>query len=407
MNILLAAHNILDPGGIVNHTHHLRLGLQEIGHTGTVALFTNSNDKITPFQNITVDQRKLPKDFVVGYKSNTDNAISFIKQFDYVIWEVPVPTKMAANKGNNLWPQLYDHEIPQVGIIHDAHVVDRTPWIHHILDKFSALLPVQTCGLTSCKDLSIESTLIVNPFDLSEGDQLEWNFRENMFVSACNFKAMKHMDDLIRAIPYIPSNIRKIIGGGGIEQCYMTSKDKCKDKYIVNSRKIWDIALEYGMEYTGFLQTKDRTSFYNKAKIVVDPSYIQSYCDKGGSLTRVFIEAAICGAIPVARKEFVDPNFFKPFVNYVPISIHSTEKEIAYAITETIYSDRNHKIPENNYSILEQFDRKTVAKQFMLRNRTRENTIQGKTSNKVIAESNLNLASFFGIKKTGGLGRWF
>ena len=73
---------------------------------------------------------------------------------------------------------------------------------------------------------------------------------------------MKHVDDLIRAVPHLKNNTVKI-AGSGIEQAYMVAPEKCKEVYKVSRKrdpdiddkylgeKIWDVGEKFGMEYLG------------------------------------------------------------------------------------------------------------------------------------------------------------
>jgi glycosyltransferase involved in cell wall biosynthesis len=410
MKILLAMHNIIDPGGIVNHTYQLKLGLESLGHSVTCGIFTIGNDKIVETE-LVLDQEHLPRDVVIGYKTGTARAVAFIRSFDYVIWEVPIPTKAKANEGNKLWPELFNHGVPQVGIVHDRHVINRTPWVHHVLDKLTALVAVQTCGYLPCKDLSIPSCVIVNPFDLTEGLGTPFKSRSWAIAAACVWKPLKHMQDLVAAIPYLPFGVETITGGGGIEQCYMASKTKCKEAYKVNGVPIWGMAVDHGMQYMGFIQNADRVALYNRVKVVVDPSYVDEVPGAGNSLTRVFMEAAICGAIPVAREEYVDSAFFTAGVHYIPLPINTTPQVLAAALTAAVSMPEAEydAMTAANYAATRKFGREVVAQKYLdlldPKFRTKYCTT-GKTSLDVITRSNKALTSFFGIKKVGGLSRW-
>ncbi len=410
MKVLQAMHNIIDPGGIVNHTYQLQAGLQDIGHTVETAIFTNTNDKVVRCQ-LELDQKKLPKDVVIGYKSSVETAINYMKQFDYIIWQVPIPTQSAINKGNSNWPDLYSHGVPQVGIVHDDHITDRTPYINHILDKFVALVAVQTCGHYSAKPLSIPSGIIVNPFDLTEATPAAYKDREKAFASICIWKPKKKMQDIVSAIPYVGNDVRKIIGGGGIEQCYMSSKDKCKDKYIINGERIWDKALANGMEYLGIVQNEDRIKIYSKVMAVVDASYIGNWREKGRSLVRTFMESIISGAVPVARKEFVDPVFFQENKHYIPLPFYASPKaigEIIHSAVNITENEYNTFQKENKKAIL-QFDRKVVAQRYIDVLTGKIKFESGKTTQDVLKRSSEILTDFFNIKvkRTGGLNSFF
>jgi len=100
------------------------------------------------------------------------------------------------------------------------------------------------------------------------------------------------VDDLVRAIPYMQPNHRKIVCGGGIEYHYMTSKTKCKAEYLDElGTPIWDEALASGMEYMGYVDTQERDSILSKVKLLIDPSWSHSYSKLGAHFNRVMVEA--------------------------------------------------------------------------------------------------------------------
>jgi hypothetical protein len=142
--------------------------------------------------------------------------------------------------------------------------------------------------------LDVPRALIFNPQNLASLTRNnDWKNRKNSFISMQTFKGWKHVDDLVRAIPHVSKNTRKLMAGGGIEHNYMTSVDKCKPQYFVSEekdpdinpihygRKIWDVALEHGMEWLGYLRQERIRFLLRQSKVVIDPSWSVAYAKVG------------------------------------------------------------------------------------------------------------------------------
>jgi|TARA_R110002020_G_scaffold123057_2_gene279056 glycosyltransferase involved in cell wall biosynthesis len=199
------------------------------------------------------------------------------------------------------------------------------------------------------------------------------------------FKGWKHVDDLVRAIPHLPSSFQKRMAGGGIEHNYMTSKDKCKENYFVSperdpdieyqhhGKKIWDVALQYGMEWHGYLTEAQVRQHLREVKCIIDPSWSVAYSKIGDHFNRVIVDGIIEGAIPIARNYGVATNeegegeVFKPSENYMMVPHDATPQEFASVIIETINLNQDwvEDIQENNRKLLQHFERERVALQYL------------------------------------------
>lgn len=170
---------------------------------------------------------------------------------------------------------------------------------------------------------------------------------------------MKHVDDLIRAVPWLNqnSNDEKYsvkIAGSGIEQAYMVAPTKCKEPYKVSAKrdpdinpsfygqKIWDVAEKYGMEYLGQISgEKVRENLLN-SKFAIDPSWAEHYANFCRTHINGFIiEAMLCGCYPVLRdyrglvkekngEEIYDPLFEN--IRAIIIPWDATPKQFAEAL---------------------------------------------------------------------------
>ena len=195
----------------------------------------------------------------------------------------------------------------------------------------------------------------------------------------------------------------KVVGGAGIEYRYMTSKDKCKPKYFENGTRIWDNALNAGMNYIGVVPHDKVIERLQRTKLQIDPSWSVKYAKHGAHFNRTTIEAMIMGAVPMATELGMSNSvYFKPNINYIPIlpkensSIYATR--IDHALNSpTILS----KIQNNNWDLLVQkFDMKIIADQY-INLITGSNVLQscpkGELNDDIISKCNKNLG-FFGIK---------
>ena len=122
--------------------------------------------------------------------------------------------------------------------------------------------------------------LVVNPHHIQPKELNGYADREG-FAAVQIFKGWKRVDSLIRAIPYMDNRESKIVGGAGIEYRYMTSKDKCKDKYFnKNGDRIWDVALNSGMLYKGVMLNEKVLELMGNVKLQIDPSFSAKYAKK-------------------------------------------------------------------------------------------------------------------------------
>ena len=357
MKILMTMYQIQDYGGIINHVENLTQGFREAGATVDIALLCPKK-KIINVRSKRDDWQINPKG--TGYRYNQARGwtglpkIPYLNKitrdrfrektldYDAVIWHIPVPTLNKDNKGVSEWVDLYHPRAKHFGIIHDGNFPNLYPHLHHIKDLFSGLICVHEAAYYSTMrtGIDIPTKLIVNPFDLTEWQKdpeayapLNWDERSG-FASAQIFKGWKHVDQLIRAIPRMQNNEKKIGGGAGIEYRYMTSYDKCKDKYKEpDGTRIWDNAIRYNMDYVGVIPTPTFYQYMKAAKLQIDPSWSVKYSQFGAHFNRTTVEAMICGAVPVATDLGMNRSgIFIAGTNYLQLEYDSQPANYAHSI---------------------------------------------------------------------------
>ncbi len=449
MKIGLVLYPIQDLGGIISHVENLASGLKELGHeVGFHILywqrtfFNSSSDKEILKQKgwtygnfCAVHQMNgwnaKPYEHKLSYlgEENLEYTKEILSQYDLIIWEVPVPSKSKNNEGNHRWTELYDVCPKNIAIVHDGNLFN-IPWICEIKEKLVGIACVHECAFNLAKSLDIPRALILNPQNLIGLENVyDYHKREQGFLSVQIFKGWKRADDLIRSIPYLSKGIRKVLAGGGIEQRYMVSKDKVKEKYLCrrvddpdlpihfenNRVKIWNRALWNGMEWNGIISPFRRDIFLRTLRTSVDPSWSLRYSKHGSHFNRVTVEAMMQGNIPLATNLGMSNNLegngllFKPNENYIMIPYDFSPKDYAGIIeyANNLETDFALKIIENNYELLTNFDRRQVAQDFINLSEKRGcgflgKRFQGKLDENLKTASDEIMANFFGSGKFKG-----
>ena len=422
-------YGINSPGGIINHNENLISGFKLQGHhVDFVELVwresikeKTTKDK-TGYEHrgsgIPVHQGKgwlFPKNSRFPYKGNFNlrRWKEYVAEYDLIVWQIPVPTKQRDNEGNTDWLALYDlpDRIKQVAVIHDGNMQKSYPWISQISHHLDGLACVHPCAYHGAAVLDVPRALILNPQDITTiNDKPDWRSRKNGFISMQTFKGWKHVDDLVRAIPHLPESFEKRMAGGGIEHNYMTSKDKCKENYFVSperdpdiayqhhGKKIWDVALQHGMEWYGYLTEEKIRENLRQVKCIIDPSWSVAYAKIGDHFNRVIVDGIIEGAIPIARNYGVATNeegegeVFKPSENYMMVPHDATPQEFASVIIETINLNQDwaEDIQENNRKLAQHFERERVALQFLSLANQQPTGFYGKLETGVVSENVFN-----------------
>lgn len=367
MKVLLLLYDIQDMGGIINTQEALYQGFLELGHKVAVRRLewkleaTKTKEDLTPGGEVepsllggTMDQRygnRTIKHFAYKGKENLKRWYEFASKFDLIIWQTPVAPRSKSNSGNLDWIELYKVPVKQVLYIQDGNMWKTYPYINEITKYVRGGAGTQLCAYNTLERLPIPRAFIPPPqIDIAKRIALADKRTKERDGWLClqTFKAWKHVDSVVRAIPYM-DDYSKLLAGGGIEQRYMTSKTKVKDHYRVvrsldpdcalkdRGRPIWDVAVEHGMDYLGFISSVKRDKLLLKVKALLDPSWSQSYVNIGGDyFNRTAAEAAILGTALIAVDIAIGPNgygtLYKAEQNYLPISHEASPLELGELI---------------------------------------------------------------------------
>lgn len=401
MKILIGDFSISKYGGIVEHVSAKVKALRALGHDVDLFQFTSASTtqrfydkkvaelKSGAFQ----DKLKLNSqnggyeyDAATGYYKNNyygfflppSNRIGvyepdalerwrkLTEDADLIIWNF-APTKSSdwdRKDGSkfDFWWRFFDlpSRIAQMFVVHDAYFDVRASNISALKDKIWFLECAHVAAYGCCANIGIPRTLLLNPRYIEDGARMPvraMGARKYDFFAAHIFKSMKHVDDLIRAVPHLNSSNRGFsvrIAGSGIEQAYMVAGEKCKEPYKVSAKRdpdiderfygqrIWDVGEKFGMEYLGQISGEAVRQNLMNAKFAVDPSWAEHYANYCRTHINGFIiEAMLCGCYPVLRDyrglikggtEVYDPLFEN--INAVIIPWDATPRQFAEALRE-------------------------------------------------------------------------
>jgi hypothetical protein len=165
------------------------------------------------------------------------------------------------------------------------------------------------------------------------------------------------MDMTVRAVPYI-KNTHMIMAGDGIERRYMTSPDKCKDKY----KGIWAKAEKAGMDYRGLLTSADLQKLYRRSRVMVDTSWSKKFMSLGCHFNRSIIEGYNNGCVPICvRENMIEEGFqlqmFKAGKTHFEIAHDCKPRELAELIDHVshLHEDDAQAIIDRGRKILLKF----------------------------------------------------
>ena len=405
MKIIIADFAIAKYGGIVEWVAGMLKAFKSLGHEVDVAQLTPAattqkayEKKVKEFES-GEHQRKIKfhsqaggyeKDTTVGYWRNNYygyflppsnrigvyelNAVKRWKELvddaDIIIWNF-MPTKSSAwdKKGTkfNFWHEFFDlpSRIKQVFVSHDAYFNVRASNISALKDKILFMACAHLAAYQCCSEIGIPRTLLLNPRYIEDDAKMPvrlMNKRTQDFFAAHMFKSMKHMEELIAAVPYINKGLDErmsvTIAGTGIEYNYMTSPTKTKSNYMCTLKRdpnlpkkldgkisLWNRALKFGMDYRGQMSGGDVQKTLLNTKFAIDPSWAEHYAQYCFTHINGFIiEAMLQGAYPVLRdyrglanvdiSEIYDPLFEN--IRAIIIPWNATPKEFAEKLKEAM-----------------------------------------------------------------------
>lgn len=381
MNILLAHFQIQDYGGIVNYSECLAKGLKENGHSVDFVMLKNKGVSGQPKikersgtqgweyssgSELWVHQKSGWEGMnQLNYVTDVSDGESWTADYDLVVYIVPVPTCSKATKGDDHWLKLFNNSrARQVAVVHDGNMQKLYPHLLRVCDKLDGIVCVHDAAFNSCEVLPVRRTFIPNPHESHEGKVTDIDERYQQVVSLQTFKRWKRVDDFIRAIPHMDEFTDKIVCGGGIEYHYMTSETKCKKEYMDgNGNRIWDNALEAGMEFKGYVTTEQRDRLLSESVLLIDPSWSKNYSQLGCHFNRVMVEAMSLGCVPVCTDLAMKNSIlFKSGINYIEVPYDSTPEQYASILDSAMDNlDLLAEIQSNNLKMMKWFDKTSVA----------------------------------------------
>ena len=475
MKIIIADFAIAKYGGIVEWVAGMLKAFKSLGHEVDVAQMTPSSTtqsaydkKVKEFES-GEHQRKIKfhsqaggyeKDTTVGYWRNNyygyflppsnrigvyeKNAVQrwkdLVKDVDIIIWNF-MPTKSSAwdKKGVkfDFWHEFFDlpSNIKQVFVSHDAYFNIRASNISALKDKILFIACAHLAAYQCCSEIGIPRSLLLNPRYLDDNAKMPvklMNKRKQDFFAAHMFKSMKHMEELIAAIPYLQKGeddrFAVRIAGTGIEYNYMTSETKTKSNYMCSLKRdpdlpkkldgkisLWNRAVKFGMEYMGQMSGSDVLQTLQNTKFAIDPSWAEHYAQYCRTHINGFIiEAMLNGAYPVLRdyrglsktkdEEIYDPLFEN--IRAIIIPWDATPKQFGVALKKamTMSPKKFLKDTQHNFQVvMELFNSKKNALEIMRlckggKKLVRKELSVGKDSENVKRITSEIMEDFYGIE---------
>lgn len=377
-------------GGIINHTENLIYGLQELGHEVDMARVIPATkysgggrhqyDKFQQGALYPLHQLRgwiFPKEKTFPYRGSYNKTLwkKFASKFDAIIWQIPVPGLRKEYIGDTEWLELYDTGAINIAMVHDPHFQKRNAHFINVSEWFKGIVCVHTAAFKNTR-IDIPKVMILNPHYIpNELDVLEYKDRKKGFIAAHYFKKIKRMDDLVKAIPFMDKGLKKILAGDGIEYHYMVSKTKMKKCYRnpETGRPIWDEAVDNGLKYLGMIHTDKRDFYLANLRTSVDPSWHEGFAKYGAVFNRSPIESIIQGcivcAVGLGISGSADGNgvMWKANENYICIPHTSSPQDFAQIVdwANNLSNNDATTIQDNAFELIDQFDRKVVAQQFI------------------------------------------
>lgn len=316
MHILMTLFEIADYGGIVGDVELLAKGFKEKGHTVELLLLRPNNQD--PYiRKATGPKGSYPSVFpgaqvhttsgwygveVVSYgtQARVDAYRRRAALADLILHEIPNPPQDEAG----LWKQIYDVDVPQIICAHDAHYRNFYPYIGEIANKVVGITCTNHAGYVALEHFPGPRAFIGAAHEILDWTQLpSWTSRPKQAISAHVWKAWKHMEKVVMAVPHV-KDTHMVLAGDGIEGRYMRSKDKCKPRY----KGIWQAAMDAGMDYRGMLTHKELFALYQRSRVMVDMSYSAKFAALGNHFNRSVIESYNNGVIPICTIENMREN---------------------------------------------------------------------------------------------------
>lgn len=315
-----------------------------------------------------------------------------LETYDAVFWHTPFWFKQKPVLNDTDWVKLVNLINPvNIMLHHDGNIRSNSAWMYFIGKYFDRMITVHPASYNATSVFETPRTLIFNPQDLSNVQWDKTNYDKiketGILFSMQNWKGSKHVDDLMRATPYMINGVNVFAAGHGIEARYIYgSEQKMKPKYYTNKKDDPDLLDEYeGMllrdwaELTEnftkqfWLTEKERDLMLSESAFFIDTAWYTISKKYGSHFSRTLIEAMMAGVVPIARNYGLSDNVFgvgevfEAKENYIMIPHDATPKEFADIVNKAYRMDREEydRIVHNNYQLLEYFDMYNVAKQYI------------------------------------------
>lgn len=339
-----------------------------------------------------------------------------LSEHDAVILSTSVPSMGSKEmRDNHDWPIVLRHGKPMISIVRDCHWDKLSLHILPYRHLFMAFMGVHPAAFKSLQTMPWKIGCQVNPHNIELHNRDYEKHWDEVCITSW-FKAWKHIDDIVRAVPYMKP-VELTISGGGIEHSYMLAArdnpdrtDKGESYYrkieeymwkkgdvdVKNSWKrksIWGVAEESGnFSYQGFLLGKKLDRLQSRSGGLIDPSYHYKW---GEHFNRTLIEAIIHHSIPFARPYGISDNrkgrgtIFGP-ENIVLIPEDASPRSVGEIIRSSMNDRQLRKdILAANAKKLKMFQRDKVAAEYIKILKGKSGGIvemsEGKLSEKIIA----------------------
>jgi len=358
-------------GGILTFNREIKGGLESLGHK-VDPYAISLNKKILPDSLKSRDYESrdfvrilgfMKEEWLREYKETMDN-------YDLIIFSTPCPTRRKSFTDPR-WKLCYDLNSKIIAVFHDPYLEERYPWIKDVYSKINKFVCLQeksyyvvinSFGLLPRKEVQI----IRHPLNLKDLGSYE-NKKEDLIITAHQFKSWKRIDRLIAVIPDLKSKCKCNIEiyGDGIERTKMSGK-KRSEKY--KNRKgewIWDKAIESGMQYKGFVPEQELISAYKRARCFVDLSLGENgYKTHYPNLNYSTLEAMKYGCV-IVSSPVLPPSLFVPDRNYLPVDERNLDKSLIDQIEDAIFGNHKDMIELNQEILKREFSGEIVAKRLL------------------------------------------
>ena len=304
----------------------------------------------------------------IGY--TTDEGIKHwqkvASKFDVIFHEIPGPNP---DEGG-YWKRIFDVNTKQILIVHDAHFREMYPHLIDIAPRLAGVSCTNPAGYHGLSWFPAPRAFVGAPHPVLNWKTLpSWDERKPVGVAAHMWKAWKHQDAIIRAIPLLKKS-RMVMAGDGIERRYMTSETKCPPEF----EGIWDAAEQSGrMKFVGLLPPDRLFKIYQRSRVMVDMSWSEKFNTLGNHFNRSIIEGYNNGVVPICvDMNMADANsqrqIFKAGATHFEVSHKATPKELAQLIDHVAHlseDDAMSIVERGRKILLRHFDYRVASLDFL------------------------------------------